>query len=59
VVDVELKYVQAVTDIFHEVFDDLPKNMKRCFGYTWNVPLECEVKIGMDMKNMKKVARSA
>jgi hypothetical protein len=59
VVDVEEKYVQAVTDIFHEVFDDLPQNMKRCFGYVWTVPLECECKKGMDMKNMTKVARSA
>lgn len=58
VVDVEEKYVQAIVDIFHGVFDDIPKNIKKVFGYEWVVPLDCECKMGMTMKSMKKVARS-
>jgi DNA polymerase I-like protein with 3'-5' exonuclease and polymerase domains len=58
VVDCEEKYIQAIVDIFHQVFDDLPKNFKAAYGYSWTVPMTCEVKIGMNMKDMKKVKRS-
>jgi DNA polymerase I len=58
VVDCEQKYVQAIVDIFHQVFDDLAKNIKASFGYTWVVPMECECKQGMNMKDMTKVKRS-
>ena len=58
VVDTELKYVQPIVDIFHQVFDDLAKNIKASFGYTWVVPMECECKQGMNMKDMAKVKRS-
>lgn len=59
VVDTEQKYVQTIVDIFHSVFDDLNKNIKSAFGYTWIVPMECECKMGMDMKNMVKTKRSS
>lgn len=58
VVDTQQKYVQAIVDIFHQVFDDLPINFKAAFGYTWTVPMTCECKQGMNMKEMQKVKRS-
>lgn len=42
--------VQTLVNLFHQVFDDLPLNFKRLFGYNWTVPLECECKAGMNMK---------
>jgi DNA polymerase I-like protein with 3'-5' exonuclease and polymerase domains len=56
VLDCRAEHVQAIVKIFHEVFRDLPKNFKAVFGYTWIVPMECECKAGMNMKDMKKIA---
>jgi len=56
VVDCPDEYVQRVVNLFHEVFKDLQANIKKLFNYTWIVPLECEVKIGKDQKNMKEIA---
>jgi DNA polymerase-1 len=58
VIDCPEKYVQQVCDIFYAVFDDLQKNIWNIFNYEWTVPMTCECKAGMDMKNMKKIARS-
>lgn len=58
VVDVEQKYVQQVVNLFYQVFDDLALNFSKTFKYEWNVPLACEVKIGMDQLNMEKVNRN-
>ena len=44
VVDVPAQYLQEITNLFHQVFDDLQINIKRAFGYDWKVPLACEVK---------------
>jgi hypothetical protein len=59
VVDTSKVYVQPVVDTFHQVFDDLPKMFKGAFGYNWTVPMDCECKMGMNMKDMQKVKRSA
>ena len=53
--DAPKAYTEPLTTMFHEVFRDLPKNIKNIFGYDWKVPLACEVKAGMDMKNMKEI----
>lgn len=53
--DCEDKYVDDVGALYHDTFRDLPKNIKNIFGYDWKVPLKCEVKIGMDMANLKEV----
>lgn len=58
-VDVPTEYVQQVTDVFHQVFDDLIPNIKKIFGYEWVVPMACECKVGPNMKDMEKVLRSA
>lgn len=59
VVDVErAEDHQAIVNLFHQVFDDIPENIRRIFGVNWNVPMDCECKIGVDMKNMEKVKRT-
>lgn len=58
VVDAPSQYLQEITNLFHQVFDDLQINIKRAFGYDWKVPLACEVKAGNNMKDMKKVDRN-
>lgn len=58
VVDCEQRYVQAVVNLFYQVFDDLITNMNRTFQIDWQTPLACEVKVGMDTLNMKKVDRT-
>lgn len=57
VVDTPSMYVELVAKLFYEVFDDLIANIKRCFGYEWIVPLDCEVKFGMDMENTQKITK--
>lgn len=58
VVDIENKYVQETVNLFHQVFDDLPKNISNLFGYDWNVPLDCECKVGINFKDNEKVKRT-
>lgn len=52
------KYIQPTINLFHQVFDDIPSNIKRMFGVDWNVPMDCECKIGLNMLDMKKVVRT-
>lgn len=58
VVDCKSQYVQDVVNLFYHVFDDLVKNLNNIFNINWVVPLTCEVKVGMDMLNMKKIERT-
>ena len=51
VVDCPKWAVQAVVDIFHACFADLRKTIQKNFNYDWNVPMDCECKAGMNMKN--------
>lgn len=55
IVDCPEELVMEVVKLFHEVFASLIPNIKKVFNYDWVVPLECECKIGMTMKDMKKV----
>lgn len=57
VVDTKPEYVQEVTNIFFDVFDDLPNNLSRAFDYEWKTPLNCEVVVGRDMKNMTPLTK--
>lgn len=58
VVDCEEQYVQAIVNLFHQVFDDLIPNIKRMFGVDWNVPMAAEVNVGNDEKNMEEWHRN-
>lgn len=55
VVDVPSYLIQPVVDIFHSCFADLKTTLWKNFKYDWVVPMTCECKIGMNMKDMKKV----
>lgn len=55
VVDVPEYLVQTVVDLFHQCFKEVPSIIYKNFGYVWNVPMDCECKMGVNMKEMKKV----
>ncbi len=59
VLDCPTEYLQQVCDIFHQVFDDLQKNIWKLFQYEWVVPMACECKYGPNMKEQTKLQRSA
>lgn len=58
VVDAPMEYLQQITNLFYQVFDDLQDNIKRVFGYNWITPMACEVKWGYNMRDMTKIART-
>lgn len=58
VVDCPEWAVQQVVDIFHSCFADLQKTIWNNFQYKWTVPMDCECKAGMNMKDMKKIMPS-
>ena len=51
VVDVEDDEVDRVCHLFHEVFNDIPKNFERIFGVPFELPARCEVEYGPTLKN--------
>lgn len=55
VTDAPSAYAEPLAEMFHEVFADLPKNIKKLFNYDWVVPLACEVKVGPNMKDMTEI----
>lgn len=44
--------VQAVSEIFLEVFQDLPQNIEKAFGIKWDLPMLGEISIGKNMKEL-------
>lgn len=56
IVDALEKYLDDIAAIYHESFAAIIPNIKNIFGYEWNTPLECEVKYGLNMKDMVKYA---
>lgn len=53
VLDCYVKDLQKLKEIFEQVFADLPKEIYKIFGYEWVVPMACECKYGINMKEMK------
>ena len=45
----------AVAELMYEVFNDIPSNVKKLFDYEPAVPYPCEVKMGLNLKEMTKV----
>lgn len=50
--------VQDYVNLCHQVFDDLPRNIHKLFGYEWKTPLACEASVGKNMKDMKECLRT-
>jgi DNA polymerase I-like protein with 3'-5' exonuclease and polymerase domains len=46
--------VDAVKEIFLEVFQDLPKNIERAFGIKWDLPMIGETSIGPNLKDLSE-----
>lgn len=55
VLDCPSELVQEVANMMYSVFDDVPKNIRKLFGYDWVVPMPCEVKVGPNLKETEKV----
>lgn len=55
IVDTIPENQDLVVGLFHSVFLDLARNIKKLFNYDWVVPLDCECKAGNDLKNMEIV----
>jgi DNA polymerase I-like protein with 3'-5' exonuclease and polymerase domains len=56
VVDCPRDCVKPVVAVFHSCFDDLRKTIMANFQYDWFVPMTCECKQGLNMKDMEKIA---
>lgn len=47
--------VDAVKEIFLEVFQDLPKNIEKAYGIKWDLPMLGEVAVGPNLKDLTEV----
>ena len=55
VADVEPDEVTRTARMMYEVFQDLPKNISKCYAVDWNLPLLCEVGVGPNMKDLTEI----
>lgn len=55
VVDAPSQYVGPVAQLYKDVFAHLQTNIYKVYGYKWIVPLDCEVKVGKNMKDMEEL----
>jgi len=55
VVDVPEKDVDNTCQMMYDVFKDIPRNFKQIFGVEYNLPLGCEIKVGMNLMDLEKV----
>jgi hypothetical protein len=58
VADAPNELVQEVVNLYYQVFDDLPANIKKLFNYDWQTPLGCEASAGPNMKDCVEIPRS-
>lgn len=58
VVDTPSQYVDDLASLFYEVFRDIPENIMKIFKYDWVVPLDCECKVGFNLKDMQKLKKT-
>lgn len=47
--------VENVKEIFLDVFKDLPKNIERCYGIKWDLPMLGEVSVGPNLKDLTEI----
>ena len=57
VLDCEEKYVDDAIELCYNVFSDLATNLSRMWKVDWNVPIDCEVSVGYNMKDMEEIKR--
>jgi DNA polymerase I-like protein with 3'-5' exonuclease and polymerase domains len=56
VADIDEQEVERCNLIFHSVFADFPSNFQRVFGIPFDLPLNAEVSIGNNMKELEEIA---
>ena len=54
-VDCPKELALEIVAMFYAVFEDLPKNIYKLFGYEWIVPLSCECSMGINMRDMEAI----
>lgn len=55
VVDCPTARIEEVAKLFHEVFNDLPKNFQKLFNVKMPIPFPCETKFGHNLGEMEKI----
>ena len=55
--DVPEDQVEPVAKLMYEVFDDIPKNVKKLWGIDLPIPFPCEVSAGKNLQDLTPVQR--
>jgi DNA polymerase I len=55
VLDIPDRMVYNISKVLRNSIVDVPRNFERCFGKPFNLPLDAEVKIGKNLKEMEKI----
>lgn len=56
VLDCGRDHLDLVTGLIHESFAAVVPTIKRIFGYEWRTPIQCEIKVGPNFKDLKPIA---
>jgi DNA polymerase-1 len=55
VVDCPQKEVDTITDLFYNIYMDVPKNFQKLFGVEYNLPLTNEISVGPNLKDLTEI----
>jgi DNA polymerase-1 len=55
VTDVNKEELNRVTQIFYDVFSDIPANFEKLFGKKFNLPMQVEVSYGDNMGELNEI----
>lgn len=55
VVDCPKKEVDTITDLFYNIYMDVPKNFQKLFGVEYNLPLTNEISVGPNLKDLTEI----
>lgn len=54
-IDSPKKYVDKVVEMLYNVWSQIPAEFEKQFGVKFNIPLRCEISVGMDWGNMQEI----
>jgi DNA polymerase-1 len=55
VVDCPKKEVDTITNLFYNIYMDVPKNFQKLFGVEYNLPLTNEISVGPNLKDLTEI----
>jgi DNA polymerase I-like protein with 3'-5' exonuclease and polymerase domains len=58
VIDTIEDHLEVLGEMFHQVFEDLPKNFEKLFLTPFNVPMTCEVLYGQNWEDMEEYLKN-